>query len=346
LTPRAAWITAISAAVVLVAAVAGIVYNFGTLRDRARLVTDEAGLIGQTAIRDIEAQHHFLNIDYSIDYRVVVHDQTGDINLFAARQFEDLRVGANTQDGRGLLLVIDRAQDEVRLEVGYALEGIFPDAFIGYVQQRQMVPFFQANKIGDGVLATTELIVDRAIKADLQADIAGEIWLQGSGGGGAATAARIGAGGDISASTNDSELAPAATPQGTLDQYFQVMARRDANPDLSIYTAESQQMLAGWTVTPAQMDHLVSTYRGCRLDATQINTAGKLAVIRYAIDDRVCAPFFFRKVADLWRLDLTMMQSAIRFGRSNAWHFVPGKPHPYTFAFTDWSFDRHGFPQR
>ena len=42
---------------------------------------------------------------------------------------------------------------------------------------------------------------------------------------------------------------------------------------------------------------------------------------------------------------MTMMQTSIRFGRSNAWHFVPGNDHPYRFAFTDWNFDRNGFPQ-
>lgn len=46
-----------------------------------------------------------------------------------------------------------------------------------------------------------------------------------------------------------------------------------------------------------------------------------------------------------WRLDLTMMQGAIRLGRSNAWHFARWVEHPYEFAFEDWSLDRHGFPR-
>jgi hypothetical protein len=41
-----------------------------------------------------------------------------------------------------------------------------------------------------------------------------------------------------------------------------------------------------------------------------------------------------------------MMQTAIRFGRNNAWRLVPSANHPYGFAFNDWVFDRNGFPIR
>jgi uncharacterized membrane protein YgcG len=61
---------------------------------------------------------------------------------------------------RGLLLVIDA--DQVRLEVGYTLEGVLPDAFAAYVEHRQMVPFFERGRVADGILSTTELIVTRA----------------------------------------------------------------------------------------------------------------------------------------------------------------------------------------
>ena len=67
-------------------------------------------------------------------------------------------------------------------------------------------------------------------------------------------------------------------------------------------------------------------------------------MIRYPIPQRACAPFFFERIAGAWALDLTMMQRAVRFGRSNAWRFDPGAEHSYAFAFEDWRFDRNGFP--
>ena len=103
--------------------------------------------------------------DHGIDYRIATSRDVGDIDLFTVDLFDELNVGSRSATGRGLLLVIDPAQDLVRLEVGYALEGIFPDAFVAYVQHRQMVPFFRSKRLGDGILATTELIIDRVLRS-------------------------------------------------------------------------------------------------------------------------------------------------------------------------------------
>ena len=103
-------------------------------------------------------------------------------------------------------------------------------------------------------------------------------------------------------------------------------------------------MLAGWVMTRAQMDNVVSTYRGCGAATERRDTADTLAVLRYPIKDRQCSPWFLRRAGNDWQLDLTMMQKAIRFGRDNSWRLLPGAPHPYEFAFEDWRFDGNGFP--
>jgi hypothetical protein len=54
---------------------------------------------------------------------------------------------------------------QVRMEVGYGLEGVFPDAFVGHVERNQMVPFFQANRVGPGIEATVELLVAKALES-------------------------------------------------------------------------------------------------------------------------------------------------------------------------------------
>ena len=51
-------------------------------------------------------------------------------------------------------------QDKVRLEVRYALEGVLSDVVVAYLEERQMVPCFEADRVGDGILATTELLVE------------------------------------------------------------------------------------------------------------------------------------------------------------------------------------------
>ena len=198
-------------------------------------------------------------------------------------------------------------------------------------------------------MATTELIVARVQNEKAKTGFAGEVWLEGSGGAGATTAAGLGGtdpNSGLLAKTSRSDTGLGRSPEETLALYLEAMAARNASPELSIYTAESQVMLRDWVVTPAQMDNIVKTYRRCTAEAPQHDATGRLAVIRYPPTERACAPWFFRRVANAWALDLTLMGRAIRFGRNNAWHFDPGVDHPYGFAFRDWRFDSQGFPHR
>lgn len=307
------------------------------------LVADEAALMTEEQRAFLAEYHGFLVDDHDIDYRVVTARETGDINRFAVDRFSQLFSRSRSTTGRGLLLVVDPAQDQVRLEVAFALEGIFPDAFVAYVEQRQMVPFFETGRIADGVLAATELIVTRAQHAAANAGFETEIWATASGGGGAVAEARIGQGPvERPARRSFSLSSSGKTPAAILSAYFEAMSRRNADPDLAIYTPETRRMLKDWTVTDAQMDSIVKTYRNCAADPALIEDGH--AVIRYRIGDRACAPFFFERIDGQWALDLTMMQRAIRFGRTNAWRLDPSARHPYAFAFDDWRFDRNGFP--
>jgi uncharacterized protein len=316
----------------------------------ADLVDDDAGLMDEAQRARVAEYHGFLLEDHDIDYRVVTLEDSGDISLFAVERFEELGVGQASQTGRGLMLVIDASRDEVRLEVGYALEGAFPDAFVAYIEERQMVPFFGARRVADGILAASELIIARAQRAEQHAGLESEPAMTGSGGGGATTGAGLGVG--LGAGPSEAPSWPAqgdfeagATPRETLARYFDAMDRRNGDPSLPLYTPRTRRMLEGWVMTPAQMDNLVKTYRTCRSEAPLKDEARGLAVIRYPPAARACAPFFFERSPDGWQLDLTMMQRALRFGRSNAWRFDLSAAHPYGFAFEDWRFDDKGFPR-
>lgn len=316
--------------------------------DRLPLVQDGAGLLTEAQRRELEVHHQFLLLDHDIDYRVVTSSEGGDIDLAALELFDSLSAGTRSDRGRGLLLLLDSKRQEVRLEVGYALEGTFPDAFVAYVEQRQMVPFFVENRISDGILASTELVVDRAQRASENASWDDEIWMAGSGGAGASASTRTAPGFTTRpASTTDSPVpATDRSPQEVVAVYLDAMGRRDNSPELDIYTPESRSMMREWLITPAQMDQVARTYAGCSREELRYSHSSDRAVIRYPIAQRQCAPWFLILGGEGWQLDLTMQQKAIRFGRSNAWHFDLSRPHPYGFAFEDWVLDGSGFPIR
>jgi uncharacterized protein len=315
----------------------------GCGRPDVALLDDRAGLFSNEQADSITEYHRYLLQDHDIDYRVLtVHDR-GDINRFSNEQYRALAVGSASTSGRGLLLVIDDAQDRVRLEVSMGLEGIFVDALVAYLEREQMKPFFRAGRVADGILAATELLVTRAQNAKANAGFYGEAWHADSAGAGATTKADIGVG--YRRPGNDGvDVLPGTTPRQTVNAYIGAMRRHNMRPDLSLYTESTRAMLADWVTTTAQADNLLRIYRDCSAQTAQ--QSGEYAVIRYPVAQRQCAPWFLRYEGDAWRLDLTMMQQVIRFGRSNAWHFDQSVEHPYRFAFSDWRFDHNGYPHQ
>lgn len=287
----------------------------GCTEDPARVI-DSASLFRPEQAEQIGRFHRYLLADHDIDYRVLTLNNAVDINAYAIEQFEKLQVGALSKTGRGLLLVIDSNGNRVRLEVSRALEGPYPDALIAYIEQRQMTPFFAARRIVDGILAATELIVTRAQHTQANQGWDDEVWAQASAAGAGATADAQILEADAAIVSSlpksafepekpSSSMAASDSPEAALQAYLQAMSDRNADADLAIYTDATRAMLKQWVVTPAQMDSIVKAYRNCHAEHTRYNEEETLAVIRYPVGERACAPWFFVGNGDHWQLDLT-----------------------------------------
>jgi uncharacterized protein len=308
--------------------------------DAPAVVTDAPGLLGPEQERSIARHHELLRRDHDIDYRVDVVEDAGDLLAYGVRRFSELGVG--TRSGRGLLLVLDPARDRIRLEVGQNLEGVYTDGFVAYLEERQMLPFFRAGRVADGILAATELLVTRAQDAEQRAAFQAPS-RAGAAGGGAEARAGFGAGPD-GAHRSGPEVVARATPLETVDAYLDAMRARNGSPDLDLYTEETRGILRDWVVTPAQMDAVARAYARCRAEPVRLDEADGRAVVRYPVAARRCAPWFLVHEEGRWRLDLATAQRALAFGAGNAWHFARGADHAYGFAFADWRLDRNGYP--
>ncbi len=307
-------------------------------------VDDRAAVLRPAERARVVAYHAAFLGAHDIDYRVLAIAAAGDLERTAHGYFDEAGVGTLSANGRGLLLVIDTASERVRLEVSTSLEGVYTDAFVAYVQNRQMAPFFSAGRVADGILATTELIVGRAQEARADGALAAPMPAR-SMGGGASAAVSIGGsrnpGEQVERQTQHVEV-DGLEPAQVVEAYHERMASRDARADLPLYSTDTVAMLREWVVTPAQMDNLVRTYRRCTLDSVQIRSDA--AVVRYVVGQRQCAPYFLRRESGAWKLDLTALSSAIRFNHENQWHFQLPLPDDYEFAFEDWRIDGSGFP--
>ncbi len=88
----------------------------------------------------------------------------GEVNDFATRLYERWGIGTKGKDDGALLLaaIEDR---KVRIEVGYGLEGVIPDALAGRILDTHVLPQFRAGDFGGGLLAGAEAIA-LAVAAD------------------------------------------------------------------------------------------------------------------------------------------------------------------------------------
>ncbi|MDR5867883.1 TPM domain-containing protein [Halomonas koreensis] len=289
------------------------------------LVDDRAGLLSAAERRRLATYHAWLREHHGIDYRVVVDRGLDDLDRFAVEYVE--RHGVGGENGRGLLLVLDPAANQVRLEVGYGLEGRFSDAFVAYLQARQMTEFFAVDRVADGIQASTELIIAQAGGDAVPA-------IAGSGGAGARLPARMGEG---RAAPGDERVAveEGAPPREVLATYRQAMAARNDNPELEIYSRATRDMLADWVMTPAQMDNVAKSLAACSVVDERRSREGRRAVLLAAPNARRCPPYFLVRQDGAWRLDLAAMHRAVRFGPGNRWRLAPEALDAYAFAFEE-----------
>ena len=81
----------------------------------------------------------------------------GEIHDFATRLYERWGIGARGKD-EGVLLLAAIEDRKVRIEVGYGLEGVIPDALAGRMLDTHVLPQFRAGDFGGGLVAGAEAI--------------------------------------------------------------------------------------------------------------------------------------------------------------------------------------------
>jgi uncharacterized protein len=101
--------------------------------------------------------------------------QGGQIDDFTNKLFKQWGVGQKDKNN-GLMLLVAIQDRKARLEVGYGLEPILPDALAGRILNEQLFPAFKQQRYGDGLKAALNRaceIVERgqpATWADRQAN--------------------------------------------------------------------------------------------------------------------------------------------------------------------------------
>ena len=313
--------------------------------DNAYVVLDNDKIMKQ--YRDFN--QHLLDT-FDIDFRTITTSDEGDIDLFANSEFKRLQKESRSHSGKAILMVINTLQDKVRLEVSMALEPVYTDAFVSYIERKGFVPYFRNDTIADAIYMAAELISDRAYDAQSVKEFMPPMQSK-SIGAGAKTEAHIGKSNLHEKKGNNVLSSSSDTPMDVLKKYLASVKAYNTNPNLDIYTDATKKFFSGHTVTKINQDNEIRFLTPC-MDSKDVKYAadGMHAVLlNNPVKQRKCSPYFFKKEQGSWKLDIATMAQILRFNTTMQWHFnmkerLKGEAKYYAFAFDGYGIDRNAFP--
>lgn len=128
-------------------------------RPEAR-VNDYAGVLSAAERAALEQQ--LAEFEQSTSNQIVVVTfaslESEDVDDYVVRLFKAWNLGQAGRDN-GVLLAVFMAEKRVRIEVGYGLEGVVPDAMAGRIIRNELAPEFREGRPGAGIVrAVTALM--------------------------------------------------------------------------------------------------------------------------------------------------------------------------------------------
>jgi uncharacterized protein len=273
---------------------------------------DRVGLIPPSARGRFDYYLDQVRNESGIDIRIVlVPDSRGrPSEEFALGLMRELGVGRET-GGRGLLIVYDTLARVMRIEVGPKLQGVLPDAFVGYLMRENVDAFFGVGQAELGLRTTLFMIHWRIRMARLGEEYnpsfqeyVRDVRRLSSGGG---ASRRLGLDRGLAPlinRTSDSAAAAHFRPQPSVEaayrSHMEWLALGGGQVDVPLFTPASQAYFRGLPLSPALNAYLLATVYGRRY---RIDQRGDLAMLYYT-DDPFLSPKFFRRTPEGWQMDV------------------------------------------
>ncbi|MBN2345941.1 MAG: TPM domain-containing protein [Candidatus Aminicenantes bacterium] len=125
-----------------------------------RWLTDAAAFLTPAAAAELDARLEEFARASGRQFIVYIADSTGGIPIedWAVRAFASWKVGRKGLDD-GLALFIMASDRRLRIEVGYGLEGVLPDALAGRILNDEMAPRLQQGDNDGAVRAAVERLI-------------------------------------------------------------------------------------------------------------------------------------------------------------------------------------------
>jgi uncharacterized protein len=126
-------------------------------------VTDLAGLLPPARRSALEASLERFERETTHQLAVLtVSSLEGEpIEQFSLRVVEAWKLGRGDFDN-GMLVLVAAGDRQARIEVGYGLEGVVPDTVASRVLREQMIPRFRKGRMGEGIEAGVQALMQAA----------------------------------------------------------------------------------------------------------------------------------------------------------------------------------------
>jgi hypothetical protein len=308
-------------------------------------VSDEAGILPKYDARRFEEQLGWIFDESDIDIRFVFVKDTGSktIEQLAVEKVQELGIGGKSREERGILLLYDLKDKELRVEVGYGLEQYFPDAFVGYLVHYHARDFFSGGDLAIGLQWLIRMlhhrIREQTLGNNFDPRIVEVIRKQGYLSGGAGVSAYVPADGKNQAlflsKLEDKErryYCAQPTPKAVYGKFLTWLAVGKFDPKIEIFTQQSQIYLSSLPVTKAYFHYILMQEYG---RSYNFYIKDNLA-LQYFSDDPLVVPRCYIRTSAGWQMDIMaeLRNSRNRVGCIYTWDYA-GISDMYTKAFAD-----------
>jgi hypothetical protein len=268
--------------------------------------------VGRAEVSRIDGFLDSFNDEMAADIRVHVVRNTGGqpIERFSLDRAREIGLGQET-DRHGLLILYDVEGGRMRIEVGSRLEGVFTDAFVGFLIREHLRNFAGTDRMAIGIRATLMMVFNR-IRQSVMGDeydprtvefIEDRRRLVVGGG----TTANV-AGVDTLTAFHNREatreerayFAPQPTVAEAYARFEDWLAVGATPSNAPLFTGASQEWLRDLPITTAYGEYMVLLEHG---QPHHIVERGNLAMLYYTATP-FAPPHYFRKGPQGWQIDV------------------------------------------
>lgn len=307
-------------------------------------IDDEAGILAPFGPRLSRMADELLQ-DTGVEVHVLTTREAGSIETQSERLFQQRRIGAQAPTG-GLLVLMNPATQQARIEVGYSLEGGLTDLHMGRLARDQLAPYASYASAGMAVMDVLHYLRDQVYLAAVTGNITlGEEFRRRaafkpferhlSGGAGARTRLPdVPMDADLKKPVppeRRARYAPSADVRESVAAFLRASADLAGDPALPLFTEGSRLLRAQYPFAMFE-----ETTRRERIENSlplSYRVKGDYAVATSERPVHGFVPVLLHRERGLWRVDLVETWKNLFFdGDGN--YFLRNSNTPYAFGLT------------